>query len=709
MKRAGSFFIVIIALTLSISGVSRSRIEHAGSALISPGITSMAFAGNYMVCSGGHALKVFDISNTDTILLASAIRRQTETERIFTHDGYVYVTPENGYPELYSLGSDGILTYLENLDWDCPQDICFRGDTAYVATCWSGFHIYDVTDPENPLELGNYYTMNSGFSNIEVIGNYTILPRWNMLMVFDISNPAYITPIDSVMVGATVTKLIVDRNYAFISWDHWYPDRPEEYGIVVFNVSDIPNIWDIDAFSTQYPFDFYAANEHLYVMDQGIRIFWIYHNYCFEVGIADFMGNLISGNGNKIYISNYVDHNDSLLANLAALNGVDPESLYVEAIYNSPSGVISTEVQGDYAYSVCWPGGLAIVNISNPSAPVLASQYTVQTNSFTNCSMSLPYAFLWRSNGGQIIDVSDPSNPVLIVQDSILSGDDGVVIGDYAYIAGGWRLKIVNISDPANPVLASEYTELENTRDIYIRGGYAYVNDGSYPNHSLKIIDISDPLSPSLTAQIDSAAGDIFVDGDYVYFTSYHPSLLIFNVADPSNPQYCGCYGWDICEEIVVAGDYAFLTADGGIAVLDITDRQQPRYIDGYYLPDIKELQISGDIIYAAATYSLEILRFTPTGIEETGNIPSNFSLSPNYPNPFNAQTTISYSLPKESDISIDIFDIMGRKVETLVVGMQTAGEHQAVWNAENKSSGIYFYRLKAGDLVKTQRCVLLK
>jgi hypothetical protein len=118
---------------------------------------------------------------------------------------------------------------------------------------------------------------------------------------------------------------------------------------------------------------------------------------------------------------------------------------------------------------------------------------------------------------------------------------------------------------------------------------------------------------------------------------------------------------------------------------------------------------IAGAYIYAAFNASLQILRFTPTGIEDDGVVPNTFSISQNYPNPFNAQTTIQYSLPKQSLVSIDIFDILGRKVEMLAEGIKPAGEHQAIWDASGRSSGIYFFRIRAGDMVETKRMVLIK
>jgi flagellar hook assembly protein FlgD len=88
---------------------------------------------------------------------------------------------------------------------------------------------------------------------------------------------------------------------------------------------------------------------------------------------------------------------------------------------------------------------------------------------------------------------------------------------------------------------------------------------------------------------------------------------------------------------------------------------------------------------------------------------PSEFALAQNYPNPFNAQTMISFSLKERDQISLEIFDILGQKIETIFDGQLEAGVHSFTWNASSASSGIYFYRLKAADGTKTERMTLLK
>lgn len=98
------------------------------------------------------------------------------------------------------------------------------------------------------------------------------------------------------------------------------------------------------------------------------------------------------------------------------------------------------------------------------------------------------------------------------------------------------------------------------------------------------------------------------------------------------------------------------------------------------------------------------------TGVEELEEgIPSKFDLSQNYPNPFNPATTISYSIPKESQVSLKIYDVMGREVAELVNGKQLAGSYHAEFDASSLASGTYFYKLTANEFVSVKKMVLLK
>jgi len=96
--------------------------------------------------------------------------------------------------------------------------------------------------------------------------------------------------------------------------------------------------------------------------------------------------------------------------------------------------------------------------------------------------------------------------------------------------------------------------------------------------------------------------------------------------------------------------------------------------------------------------------------IDELDDIlPSDFLLSQNYPNPFNASTLIRYELPKQSNVKIEIFDILGRKITTLQDRLKLAGKHQIIWHADDLPSGIYFYKLQADDYSEVRKMTLVK
>jgi len=98
----------------------------------------------------------------------------------------------------------------------------------------------------------------------------------------------------------------------------------------------------------------------------------------------------------------------------------------------------------------------------------------------------------------------------------------------------------------------------------------------------------------------------------------------------------------------------------------------------------------------------------------DVNTMPDDFVLSQNYPNPFNPSTTIKYSVPKiinnqSSIINLKVYDVLGNEVATLVNEEKSPGNYEVEWNASGFASGVYFYRLKAGDFNSVKKLVLMK
>jgi hypothetical protein len=97
-----------------------------------------------------------------------------------------------------------------------------------------------------------------------------------------------------------------------------------------------------------------------------------------------------------------------------------------------------------------------------------------------------------------------------------------------------------------------------------------------------------------------------------------------------------------------------------------------------------------------------------PTAVENE-SAPHEFSLSQNFPNPFNPSTAIQYSLANAGMVSLKVYNLVGQDVATLVNGLQDAGSHTLIYNADGLSNGVYFYRLEAGSFVAIKRFVFMK
>ena len=97
------------------------------------------------------------------------------------------------------------------------------------------------------------------------------------------------------------------------------------------------------------------------------------------------------------------------------------------------------------------------------------------------------------------------------------------------------------------------------------------------------------------------------------------------------------------------------------------------------------------------------------TGINDDFSSVNSYSLSNNYPNPFNPSTKISYTIPKRSNVNIKVFNLLGSEVVELINDEVEAGSYDIEFNAVKLPSGVYFYRIQSGNFIDTKKMILLK
>lgn len=176
---------------------------------------------------------------------------------------------------------------------------------------------------------------------------------------------------------------------------------------------------------------------------------------------------------------------------------------------------------------------------------------------------------------------------------------------------------------------------------------------------------------------------------------------------------------WDISENIPADWTIELLDTHTG-ELVDLLN------IDEYVFEIGDKMQSLGDINEELETSVSELLRnpavkstdetrfvlnitMTSTNLGPEGELPAEFALRQNYPNPFNPTTQISYDLPESADVRLEVFNVMGQRVATLVNTTQNAGTHNLTFDASRLASGVYIYRLQAGSNVFTKKMTLVK
>jgi hypothetical protein len=265
------------------------------------------------------------------------------------------------------------------------------------------------------------------------------------------------------------------------------------------------------------------------------------------------------------------------------------------------SSCYGLDVSGSYVYAAYGTNGLKIIDISNPSIPTLVGTYvTSSSGSVTQATYSAvrvsgKYAYLTSiTRGIDIVDISNPTAPSLAGYTSTYNGgglsstpppiQSVAVSGGFAYFADSSNgLKIVNVSDPTNPVIISQlktfnptYTVNANTNavGIVLKGNYAFVAD---ENNGLRVIDISDPNNPAVksTLSIAGSVNSIFLRDNYIFTTSYSSGsvnsggmLKIIGIFDNLNPLEFASYSIAThAEDVFVSNNNIFLTTTTGLTV----------------------------------------------------------------------------------------------------------------------------------------------
>ncbi len=184
-----------------------------------------------------------------------------------------------------------------------------------------------------------------------------------------------------------------------------------------------------------------------------------------------------------------------------------------------------------------------------------------------------------------------------------------------------------------------------------------------------------------------------------------------FNAGDTVNIEWevvidHGPNNWDL-----------YLSLDGGSTVSEIAlnlPKEQLNY--SWVVPDnptnqgtiivVQDNEVSADYEDMSGDFTINT---TTTGITDKNILAKDFVIYPAYPNPFNNSTVISFNLPEQSPVKINVYNIAGEKVKTLINSEMQSGLHNVSWNADDFTSGVYFYTIETKNSIETRKLILLK
>lgn len=203
----------------------------------------------------------------------------------------------------------------------------------------------------------------------------------------------------------------------------------------------------------------------------------------------------------------------------------------------------NVDVNGDYAYIAGGPGGMYVVNVSDKTAPVIESTFSLLGNA-NDIKVRDNYAFIAAGfNGLHIVDISNPAVPnLLFTVDTPGYAIDLVVRGDHVYIAdGGNGLQIIALGNMSNPRIVGSVDTIGTANGVDVANGVAVVSNGNAP---ASFIDVSVPGNPSAisTIELNAESFDVQLVPPYAYFGTA-ASLRVVDYSDPVIPVFRGGFG----------------------------------------------------------------------------------------------------------------------------------------------------------------------
>ncbi|MCF7824113.1 MAG: T9SS type A sorting domain-containing protein [Candidatus Marinimicrobia bacterium] len=629
----------------------------------------------------GSSLNIVDVTNPITPSLTASMSLAGYGEGLAVSGTYAYIAAGSSGMQVINISNpaspDSVTTvagsgsgYAEGINVSSPY--AYLGNGANVT-------IYDINTPETPSIVGTYEGTD-WVQDAVGRGNYLYVCEWGVgVDVVDISNPASPTFVTTFS-NPKNADIMFDGDFGYIA--------SRDGGLTVIDVSSPAAPTLVNTFTTQ--------------------------------------GTLRKVSYGAITISSTVTGH-IFTAEVSGLGAVDVSSAATGMDYSARIAVTppaegiaySALVMGTKAYVPYGSAGMRILDVTNPGAMTELGHFTLGTNS-RKVVVKDNIAFLAdKSFGVFVLDVTDPGNIDSLTSFADAAAQDIGISGDYVYAAvRDLGIAVIDASTANAPTLVTHLSSF---------WGEGVAVDGNVMAQStwdkIYFYDITNPAAPVMADSLIlvTGTGEFGISGDYAYIHDFD-TLRVIDISDLSNVVEVGKAftggSWD--GTAFVEADIAYVNCESnGIKMFDVSDKTAPTEIghwDG--VATARNIFVLAGTVYVAEKEGgLSIYGSSFVAVEPAGYLPRNFTLSQNFPNPFNPSTVIEYGIPEalgSSDVRLEVFNVLGQSVQTLVNQKQLSGTYRVRWDGHNNAGkqqvgGVYIYRLTVGQQTLTNKMILLK
>ena len=716
---------IILASLLTAPGTQAECIDYSDY-IHTVGALPLEEAGECIACAGNltyHltdvALEIYDHTDPNTIVLVSSTEIEGSGTALAMHGSYIFV----------GQGSSGMLI-LDCTDPNMPDSLTTLATPGYIeaiavsshplciAEGSDGLHVVNWSDPANPILNWTLPTPGSA-SDVAIGRNETYA------YVADDDGGLQVVYLDGIVGPSIVHSVPLPDDASLVEV------ISEDYAVVIdytpaFHIIDI-SIPTSAAIIYSAGLDDYA--DELAVGEDLLMI--AVDDYLHVYNIANIGAPELLA---PLEISSMADVDIcGTTAVVASAYSWDP-SLHILAWEEpgivEPLGTCPTTypydaalIQG-HACVVDAAEGFVVINIDDPTSPYEVAALPVPGDgSPVNIVGRSTYAFVIERGtvsqpcGIEIFRLQDPTAPIYVGGLDTPGNARDLIPHEYLYVADELEGMHVISMDFANPEIIHTVAMLYCTS---LTMAYDHLYAADY--RVIQVLDLTSPEAPMIvgtSAQIEDELASIAYWNDHIFALDYNGLLHAFDISNPIDPQLVSTL-WlaqSSGYEIEVFDGLAYLAnSSTGVIVVDVSDPLNMVPVGQAIGPWAVGIGVSSDYLLAPSNLSGDDFNIYPLHCPGSSGIteivwPDGGHLLRGTPNPFVTSASFAFRVPTRSETHLEILDVTGRIVRTLIDGPYPGGAHQVNWSGTDNrggivSPGVYFARLRAGAQQSTCRIV---